>query len=52
MFARNYKPSVVRLAESLFDKALSSETRERLAVAGHNNHALTILFSSPEFQRR
>ena len=41
-----------RLATKLFDRALSTETRERIAGAGDKTYALTILFSSPEFQRR
>ena len=40
------------LATSLFDRALSPDTRERVAGAGDLPYALTILFSSPEFQRR
>ncbi len=42
----------VALALKLFDSALSQETRERVAGAGDRAYALTILFSSPEFQRR
>jgi uncharacterized protein (DUF1800 family) len=40
------------LADSLFGPALSPATRSRLVSAGNSNEALTILFSSPEFQRR
>ena len=40
------------LGAKLFDRALSSETRERIAGAGDERYALTILFASPEFQRR
>ena len=51
-FANDYKKNVGSLAKSLFDSALSKNTAERLANAGSNNNALTILFSCPEFQRR
>jgi uncharacterized protein (DUF1800 family) len=47
-----YRGNVVQLATQLFDSTLSRQTRERIAGAGSNNNALTILFSSPEFQRR
>jgi uncharacterized protein (DUF1800 family) len=47
-----YQGNVIRLADRLFGKALSRQTRERLGGIGDNNNALTILFSSPEFQRR
>jgi uncharacterized protein (DUF1800 family) len=40
------------LADSLFGSALSPATRSHLVAAGTGNEALTILFSSPEFQRR
>jgi uncharacterized protein (DUF1800 family) len=48
----SYQGNVVRLAGWLFDAALSRETRERIDGIGNNNNALTILFTSPEFQRR
>jgi uncharacterized protein (DUF1800 family) len=48
----NYEGNVVRLADRLFNTALSRETRERIGGIGNNNNALTILFTSPEFQRR
>jgi uncharacterized protein (DUF1800 family) len=51
-YAGGYKRDVGKLAQSLFDSALSSATRERINGIGDNNDALTILFSSPEFQRR
>jgi uncharacterized protein (DUF1800 family) len=47
-----YQGDVVRLANSLYGAALSRATRERIDGIGNNNNALTILFSSPEFQRR
>jgi len=47
-----YDGNVIRLADRVFGKALSRQTRERLGGIGNNNNALTILFSSPEFQRR
>jgi uncharacterized protein (DUF1800 family) len=54
--ARNYgarftKP-VPAWAFGLYDKALSLATRERIAGAGGSVNALTVLFCSPEFQRR
>ena len=52
VLADGYKKSVAKLATSLFDSALSAATRERLNGIGNGNNALTILFSSPEFQRR
>ena len=51
-FLPNCTKRVPALADSLFGSALSAETRSRLAAAGNSNDALTILFSSPEFQRR
>lgn len=51
-YVPNYKRNVAALGISLYDSALSRATRERIASAGNNNDALTILFSSPEFQRR
>jgi uncharacterized protein (DUF1800 family) len=51
-FAPDSKRNVPVLANRLFDTALSQATRDRLAAAGSSNDALTILFSSPEFQRR
>jgi uncharacterized protein (DUF1800 family) len=48
----DYQQNVVALAKSLFDSALSGETRTRLQSAGSPNDALTLLFASPEFQRR
>ena len=47
-----YNGNVIRLADRIFGKALSRQTRERLGGIGNDNNALTILFSSPEFQRR
>jgi uncharacterized protein (DUF1800 family) len=51
-FSPNSKQNVPVLAHSLFGAALSQQTRERLVGIGNSNDALTILFSSPEFQRR
>jgi uncharacterized protein (DUF1800 family) len=51
-FVPYYKKKVVKLADSLFGSALSPDTRSRIASAGSQNDALTILFASPEFQRR
>ncbi len=52
VYGPRFKGGVAALASSLFDRALSIETRERIAAAGDRSYALTILFSSPEFQRR
>ncbi len=57
-FKRDYPGNVVVLARKLFDRALSTETSDRIAAAAapdewdSNNNALTILLSCPEFQRR
>lgn len=40
------------LANSLYGSALSKPTRERVAAGGSQLAGLTILFASPEFQRR
>jgi uncharacterized protein (DUF1800 family) len=48
----SYQSDVVPLAKSLYGAALSRATRERVNAIGNKNNALTILFSSPEFQRR
>jgi uncharacterized protein (DUF1800 family) len=44
--------NIPKLADGLFGAGLSSETRGRLVSASNANNALTILFASPEFQRR
>lgn len=46
------KGSVARLARDLYGSALSQASYERIEAAGSVSAALTILFSSPEFQRR
>ena len=46
------KLNIAKLADSLFGTGLSPETRRRIVLAGNSNDALTILFASPEFQRR
>jgi len=51
-FSPDSNRDVPNLADSLFGSALSQATRSRLVSAGNSNDALTILFSSPEFQRR
>ncbi len=51
-FLPNSTRNVPALANSLFGAALSAATRSRLAAAGNSNDALTVLFASPEFQRR
>jgi len=52
VYGERFTGNPLALAASIFDSALSPATRERVAAAGHKNNALTILFSSPEFQRR
>jgi uncharacterized protein (DUF1800 family) len=52
VLAGRYAGDVSRLAKSLFGAALSRQTAERIDGIGDNNDALTILFGSPEFQRR
>ena len=52
VWAALFKGEAAALATTLFDRALSSETRERIAGAGDKAFALTIMFASPEFQRR
>jgi uncharacterized protein (DUF1800 family) len=51
-FSPDSSRDVPKLADSLFGSALSQATRSRLVGANNSNDALTILFSSPEFQRR
>jgi len=48
----DYQGNVVQLADSLFGAALSHATRQKLADLSNPNDALTLLFASPEFQRR
>ena len=52
VYGPRFKGEAAALATKLFDRALSSETRERIAGAGDKAFALTIMFASPEFQRR
>jgi len=47
-----YKKSVVALADKMYGKSLTSDTRSRIQHAGGQWQALTVLFTSPEFQRR
>jgi uncharacterized protein (DUF1800 family) len=51
-FAADYQRNVLTLGLSLFDSALSQATRDRIVGIADGNKALTILFASPEFQRR
>jgi uncharacterized protein (DUF1800 family) len=51
-FAPDTERNVPKLADNLFGAALSPATRSRLVSAANSNDALTILFCSPEFQRR
>jgi uncharacterized protein (DUF1800 family) len=52
VYGDRFNGDPVNLGIKLFDSALTSGTRERMAYAGNEANALTILFSSPEFQRR
>jgi uncharacterized protein (DUF1800 family) len=52
VYGDRYRGGIPALAAALFDRMLSPATRERIAGIGERNGALTILFSSPEFQRR
>ena len=52
MYGDRLRGSVPNLAQSVFNRALSVASRERIAGAGDRNTALTVLFSTPEFQRR
>jgi uncharacterized protein (DUF1800 family) len=52
LYGQRYNGNVAALARSLYDAALSPATRERVAYAGGETGSLTVLFSSPEFQRR
>jgi uncharacterized protein (DUF1800 family) len=52
VYGDRYNGGIPALALSLFDRMLSPETRERIAGIGDRTGAITILFSSPEFQRR
>lgn len=45
-----FAPSVV--ANNIFDRALSRASRTRIVGAGDRNAQFTMLFSTPEFQRR
>ena len=52
VYGQRFSGQPAKLAAKLFAAALSRETRERISHVGDQPHALTILFSSPEFQRR
>jgi uncharacterized protein (DUF1800 family) len=52
VYGERYHGEPAKLATSLFDSAASKDMRERVAGAGDLPYALTVLFSSPEFQRR
>jgi uncharacterized protein (DUF1800 family) len=52
VYGQRFSGNPAALAWNLFDVCLSVATRERIAAAGSKEGALTILFSSPEFQRR
>ncbi len=51
-YGRRYRGNVAKLANALYDSALSPETRQRVAQAGSKYSAITMLICSPEFQRR
>jgi uncharacterized protein (DUF1800 family) len=52
VYGSRLKGSTPQLANNLYGKSLSRATRERIAGSGDVNRELTILFCSPEFQRR
>lgn len=52
VYHERQRGSATALANSLYDSALSTETRQRIGQAGSKAAALTMLFCSPEFQRR
>ena len=52
VFARNITVAPAALAESLFDDALSSQSRAAVAAAPDAFHGLCTLLMTPEFQRR
>jgi uncharacterized protein (DUF1800 family) len=52
VLAGDFNGNVRHFANSLFDAALSRETKKRLAKVENKNDALTVLFTCPEFQRR
>jgi uncharacterized protein (DUF1800 family) len=52
VYGDRFDVNVAARANALFDKALSLASRERIANAGDEAGALTILFACPEFQRR
>lgn len=47
-----FRGNVAKLARDLYASALSQASYERIEAAGSTSAALTILFCSPEFQRR
>jgi uncharacterized protein (DUF1800 family) len=51
-YGSRYTGSVPSLANRLYNRALTPETRERVAAAGDRRDQQTVLFASPEFQRR
>jgi uncharacterized protein (DUF1800 family) len=51
-YGARYGGNVPALARNLYSKALSLATAERIAGAGDRRNQLTMLFASPEFQRR
>jgi uncharacterized protein (DUF1800 family) len=52
VIGRRVKVDPVTLARSLYGASMTAPTRERIGGAGSQLAALTILFVSPEFQRR
>ena len=52
VYGNRYKNGALSLARSLYDGALTSETSQRISEAGTKSSQFTVLFCSPEFQRR
>ena len=51
-FGERFQGSVANLAQELYRQNLSPATKQKIAGASKTADALTILFASPEFQRR
>jgi uncharacterized protein (DUF1800 family) len=52
VYGNRYRSGALSLARSLYDSALTPETKQRISEAGSKSSQFTVLFCSPEFQRR